>query len=202
MNHEILDLFRRRFACHSFRSERAVPQADLDVVLEAGRLSPSSFGLEHWKFLVVTGAEDKASLQAACFNQPQVGGAAVVVVILARTADLHPDSDYLRAQLAREYPGDALAPALGNYRGFFAATDVKAWSVCQCHIAAANMMTAATAVGLDSCAIGGFLPERVKEILAIDGERYEIALILPLGYCAEGAPEKLRRPMAELVEYR
>lgn len=202
MNHEILDLFRRRFACHSFQRDRAIAQADLEVVLEAGRLSPSSFGLEHWRFLVVTGAEDKARLQGACFNQPQVGEAPAVVVILAKTADLHPDTDYLKAHLAREYPGDALAPALANYRGFFANTDVKAWSVSQCHIAAANMMTAATAVGLDSCAIGGFLPDQVRDILAIDGDRYEIALILPLGYCAEPVPEKLRLPLAELVEYR
>lgn len=202
MNHAILDLFRRRFACHSFQRDRAIDQAELDVVLEAGRLSPSSFGLEHWKFLVVREAADKAALQAACFDQPQVGDAAVVVVILAKLADLHPDTEYLKAHLAREYPGDALAPALANYRGFYANTDVRAWSISQCHIAAANMMTAATAVGLDSCAIGGFLADRVKAILAIDGDRYEIALILPLGYCAEPAPEKLRLPMAELVEYR
>jgi nitroreductase len=202
MSHEILDLFRRRFACHSFLRDRAIAPSDLDVVLEAGRLSPSSFGLEHWKFLVVTKAEDKAALQGACFGQPQVGDAAAVVVILAKTADLHPDTDYLQAHLAREYPGAALAPALDNYRGFFANTDVKAWSVSQCHIAAANMMTAATAVGLDSCAIGGYLADQVKTILAIDGERYEIALILPLGYCAEAAPEKQRLPMSELVEYR
>lgn len=202
MNHDILDLFRRRYACHSFRRDQTIAPADLDVVLEAGRLSPSSFGLEHWKFLVVTGADDKAKLQGACFNQPQVGEAAVVVVILAKIADLHPDSDYLQAQLAREYPGAALASALANYRGFYAGTDVKAWSVTQCHIAAANMMTAATAVGLDSCAIGGFLADQVKDILAVDGSRYEIGLILPLGYCAEPAPEKLRLPMADLVEYR
>lgn len=202
MSHEILDLFRRRYACHTFQRDRAIARADLDVVLEAGRLSPSSFGLEQWKFVVVTRPDEKAALQAASFNQPQVGDAPAVVVILAKIADLHPDTDYIKALMAREYPGPALAPALANYRGFHANTDVKAWSISQCHIAAANMMTAATAVGLDSCAIGGFLADEVKQILAIDGDRYEIALILPLGYCAEPAPEKQRLPLAELVEYR
>lgn len=202
MNREILDLFRRRYACHAFQRDRAIERADLDVVLEAGRLSPSSFGLEQWKFIVVTQPEEKARLQAVCFNQPQVGDAPAVVVILAKIADLHPDTDYIKALMAREYPGEALAPALANYRGFHAATDVKAWSITQCHIAAANMMTAATAVGLDSCAIGGFLADEVKKLLGIDGDRYEVALILPLGYCAEPAPEKLRLPLAELVEYR
>lgn len=202
MKQAILDLFHRRYACHAFQRDRAIERTDLDVILEAGRLSPSSFGLEQWKFLVVTKPEDKAALQAACFNQPQVGDAPVVLVILAKLADLHPDTDYIKTLMAREYPGQALAPALANYRAFHANTDVKAWSVTQCHIAAANMMTAATALGLDSCAIGGFLPDRVREILGIDGERYEIALILPIGYCAESAPEKQRLPLSELVEYR
>ena len=202
MTCEILDLFRRRYACHSFLRDRAIDRADLDVVLEAGRLSPSSFGLEQWKFIVVAQPEIKTALQAVCFNQPQVGDASVVVVILAKIADLHPDTDYIETLMAREYPGAALAPALANYRDFHANTDVKAWSISQFHIAAANMMTAATAVGLDSCAIGGFLADRVKKILAIDDGRYEIALILPLGYCAEPAPEKQRLPLAELVEYR
>lgn len=202
MNHEILDLFRRRYACHAFLTDRAITQADLDVILEAGRLSPSSFGLEHWKFLVLQSADDKNALQSVCFNQPQVGQASAVIVILAKTADLHPDTDYLKTLLAREYPGEALAPALENYRGFFANTDVKAWSNSQCHIAAANMMTAATAVGLDSCAIGGYLADEVKRLFAIDGERYEIALVLALGFCADTAPEKQRLPMADLVQYR
>jgi nitroreductase len=202
MKNAILDIFRRRYACHAFQADRAIARDDLDTILEAGRLSPSSFGLEHWKFVVVTKPEEKSALQGACFNQPQVGNASVVVVILAKIADMDPDSDYIKQLMAREYPGDALAMAMENYRGFHANTDVKAWSITQCHIAAANMMTAATAVGLDSCAIGGYLPDVVRKILDIDGERYEIALILPFGYCAEPAHEKLRLPLSELVEYR
>ncbi len=202
MKNAILDIFRRRYACHAFQADRPVAKEDLDTILEAGRLSPSSFGLEQWKFVVVTKPEEKAALQGACFNQPQVGNAGAVVVILAKIADLDPDADYLKQLMAREYPGDALAMAMENYRGFHANTDVKAWSITQCHIAAANMMTAATAVGLDSCAIGGFLAEPVKKILGLEGDRYEIALILPFGYCAEPAHEKLRLPLSELVEYR
>lgn len=202
MKNAILDIFRRRFACHGFIPDRTISREDMDTVLEAGRLSPSSFGLEQWKFIVVTNPEVKTALQAACFNQPQVGNASAVVVILAKIAELDPDSEYIQKLMAREYPGEALAPALANYRGFHANTDIKAWSVTQCHIAAANMMTAATAAGLDSCAIGGFLADEVKKILEIDASRYEIALILPFGYCAESAPEKQRLPLSELVDYR
>ncbi|MDP2431742.1 MAG: NAD(P)H-dependent oxidoreductase [Pseudomonadota bacterium] len=202
MKQQLLELFNKRFACHLFQADRFIAAADLAYVLEAGRLSPSSFGLEQWRFVVLTEPRHKQDLQAACFNQPQVGSAGAVVVILAKLADMDPDSDYVRRLLAREYPGDQFEGALKNYRGFHAATDVKAWSVTQCHIAAANMMTAATAAGLDSCAIGGFDPIEVRRQLDIDPSRFEPALILAFGYCAADGGEKQRLPLDELVEYR
>ncbi len=202
MKQPLLHIFNRRHACHLFNAERQITPDDLNFVLEAGRLSPSSFGLEQWKFVVLTAPQHKLDLQAACFNQPQVGSASAIVVILAKLAELEPDADYVQRLLAREYPGEAFAPALKNYRGFHAATDVKAWSVAQCHIAAANMMTATAGIDLDSCAIGGFIPDQVMRQLAIDPTRYEPALILALGHCAQAPGEKLRLPLAELVEYR
>lgn len=202
MKAQLLDIFRRRHACHRFDAERTIAQEDLEFILEAGRLSPSSFGLEQWKFVVLSSAHDKLALQAACFDQPQVGTASHDIVILAKIADLHPDNPYVRRLLAREYPGELLAGALANYRSFHAATDVTAWSVTQCHIAAANMMTAAAGIGIDSCAIGGLRPEAVAALLALDPGRYAVALVLALGYCAEAAGDKQRLPLAELVEYR
>lgn len=202
MRQELLQVFHRRHACHLFHADHPLPRDDLDYILEAGRLSPSSFGLEQWKFLVLTGTEDKRRLQTACFDQPQVGTASAVVVILARIADLAPDSDYVRRVLMREYPGELYASALANYRGFHGATDVVAWSVTQCHIAAANMMTAAASIGIDSCAIGGFVPEEVCDLLRIDTTRFLPALILPFGYCAHDSGEKMRLPVEEVVEYR
>ena len=199
---QLLDIFHRRHACHEFRSDMPLAPADLEFILEAGRLSPSSFGLEQWKFLVLTSPAHKAALQSACFQQPQVGNASTLVVILAKLAELDPAHPYARKLLAREYPGEAFTPALENYRAFHASTDVKAWSITQGHIAAANMMTAAAGIGIDSCAIGGFLPDRVRAILGIDPAQYEVALILALGVCTQPAGEKLRLPLAELVEYR
>jgi nitroreductase len=202
MREELLDIFRKRHACHQFQAGRGIATEDLEFILEAGRLSPSSFGLEQWKFVVVTDTKRKQAMQAACFQQPQVGGADALVVILAKLAELEPDSDYLRRLMAREYPGDALEPALGNYRAFHAATDVRAWSIAQCHIAAANMMTAATGIGIDSCAIGGFDANEIRRLLDLSPARHEPALILAFGHCAHPAGEKLRLPLAELVEYR
>lgn len=202
MKTQLLEIFRRRHACHLFQADWTLPTDDLNFILEAGRLSPSSFGLEQWKFVVLSSLDQKQALQAACFQQPQVGTASVVVVVLAKLAELHPDAEYLRRLMAREYPGDALESALKNYRGFHAATDIKAWSENQCHIAAANMMTAAAGINIDSCAIGGFDADTVRDLLEIDPTRYHPSLILAFGQCAQLPGEKMRLPLEELVEYR
>lgn len=203
MKNQLLAAFQRRHACHLFQADRPLNADDLAFILEAGRLSPSSFGLEQWKFVVLTKPEDKQALQAASFNQPQVGSASAIIVILARLADMDPDSAFVRRLMAREYPEKtALAGALKNYRSFHAATDIKAWSAAQCHIAAANMMTAAAGIGIDSCAIGGFSPDEVCDLLNIDPVRFLPTLILPLGFCAHDSGEKIRLPMEEIAEYR
>jgi nitroreductase len=202
MKSQLLDIFRRRHACHLFQADRPLAADDLNFILEAGRLSPSSFGLEQWKFVVLTSSDQKLALQEACFQQPQVGTASAVIVVLAKLAELDPDSEYLHRLMAREYPGEALAGALKNYRSFHAATNIKAWSENQCHIAAANMMTAAAGIGIDSCAIGGFDPAEVQRLLEIDPARQHPSLILSFGYCAQAAGEKMRLPLEELVEYR
>jgi nitroreductase len=64
------------------------------------------------------------------------------------------------------------------------------------------MMTAAAGVGIDSCAIGGFVPEEVGRLLEIDPRYGFPVLILPLGYCAQPPGEKQRLPREEVVEYR
>ncbi len=201
MRNELLTAFHRRHASHSF-TDRPIAEPDLEYVLEAGRLSPSAFGLEPWHFVVCQGATDKSALQAACFGQPQVGGAAAVIVILARVSDLAPDQAYALQLLEREYPGERFANGLAMYRDFYANTDITAWSITQCHIAAANMMTAAAVIGLDSCPIGGYIPDAVATVIDADPARFRPALVLALGYSNETIPAKQRLDMDALVTRR
>ena len=48
----VLDVFHFRYACKEFDPKKKIPKKDFDVLLETARLSPSSFGLEPWRFLL------------------------------------------------------------------------------------------------------------------------------------------------------
>ena len=49
----VLNAFRFRHACKSYDAAKKIPADDFAYILETERLSPSSFGLEPWRFLVV-----------------------------------------------------------------------------------------------------------------------------------------------------
>lgn len=196
----LINLMRRRYACHAFRPDAAIAEADLQAVLEAGRLAPSSFGLEPWRFLVVRDPARLPELQDACFGQPQAVTCSALVVILAGVADMAPDSATLRARLLREHPDD-FAAGLAAYRQFHAATQMRAWASAQCMLAAMQMMLAATACGLGSCALGGFDEQRLGAILGIDLKREAVALLLALGRCAQAPGTKRRVPLTQLTQY-
>jgi nitroreductase len=191
-----------RHACKVFDETRPLARADLDYVLEAGRLSPSSLGLEPWRFIAVEDGGLRRHLRPACWNQSQITTCGAVIVVLALKAELAPATGYARRMLGRLVASEAeLDEAMQIYHQIVHG-DLTAWSVAQCYIAAADMMIAAAVIGIDSCPMGGFEPEAVAEVLKIDRARYEVALLVALGYRAQPQPAKHRLPVDQVVQYR
>lgn len=94
---EILDAFNFRFACKDFNPNKKISDEDFAFILETGRLSPSSFGFEPWKFIVVQNMELRERLKEyAPGVQHQLPTASHFVLLLSRKADdLMPNSDYI-----------------------------------------------------------------------------------------------------------
>jgi len=193
-----------RYACKAFDPDRKIPKEDLEYILECGRLSPSSFGVEQWKFLVVQNQEMKDEIQKVSWNQKQVGTCSDLVIILARK-DVRSTDPYVQKQLKRYgLPEDKYQKFLKLYADWVDGRDdeiLELWSEKQAYIAAANMMTGAAFIGIDSCPIEGFDCEAVDKILGIDTTTFQTALVLPFGYRADIPKEKKRLPFDEVVEY-
>lgn len=71
-----------RHACKIFDETKKISSDDLNFILEAGRKSPSSFGQEPWKFLVITNPELKAKIRPFCWDQPQITTCSIVYFFL------------------------------------------------------------------------------------------------------------------------
>jgi len=189
-----------RHACKEFDG-RKIPKEDFDYILEAGRLSPSSFGMEPWRFLVVTDPKTKADLRPLCWDQKQITTCSHLVVIKNQIA-LVQDDAYIQKMFARRgLPADATAAYIDRYKSFLKEQDIPAWTAKQCYIAMESMLLAAAFKKIDSCPIEGFEKERVEAYFDLDTSKEQIAVIVAFGYRKNRQPPKHRLPLEEIVTY-
>lgn len=204
---DVLKALQFRHACKKFNPDIKIPLDILNEVLECARLSPSSFGMEPWKFLVIRNTEIRQLLQNACWGQPQITDCSDVIVVLDKKDLTRPDSDYVKQQFnRRNLTADAEQAYMDKYRQHYQAEieplmSNYAWDSKQCYIALSNIMTAAAAAGVDSCPIEGFAKKQVEEALHLDTARFEVVVIVALGYRAGEQTERLRLAFDQVVEF-
>lgn len=204
----VLDAMQFRHACKKFDPARKIPASELDEILECARLSPSSFGMEPWKFLVIQDQKLRQELRKGCWDQPQITDASDVIVLLATPSAVTPDSDYVKAKFGgRPLPPEAIDAYIERYKQHHIKEiqphmSLYAWTSKQCYIALSNIMAAAAAVGIDSCPIEGFEKHAVEETLGLDTSQYEVAVVVTLGYRAGDQTPRIRRDKHQVIEYR
>jgi nitroreductase len=179
--------------------------------LEAGRVSPSSFGLEPWHFLVITNAKIKEALSAACLGQPQVTTCSHFVVLLSKKAKFFDKkSEYLDEAFDRIAKDESsLKEAKKAFDGFLKndlGTDVQNWAKMQVYLASANMMSAAAFLGIDSCPMEGFNAKALRKALVqnvseFDKKSYEIAYVIAFGYRVNKPHDKIRWPLERVTTF-
>ena len=197
-------MMNHRYACKLFTDQK-IPKEDLEFILEAGRLSPSSFGVEQWKFVVVQNQAIKEEIEKVAWNQKQISTCSDLLIILARK-DVRSCDAYTQKQLKRwGLPEEGYKGLMGLYKNWVDGRDdhtIEMWSEKQCYIAAGNLMSAAAFIGIDSCPIEGFMSDKVDEILALDTTVFQSALVIPFGYRASEQREKHRLSFDEVVDFR
>ncbi|KAB2318117.1 NAD(P)H-dependent oxidoreductase [Betaproteobacteria bacterium SCN1] len=211
----LLEAFNFRHACKRFDPARRIPDAQFRALLECARLSPSSFGFEPWRFVVVQDPALREKLRAVVWGaQGQFPTASHVVLILARRDDMLPGSDYTEHMMrdVLGMPEEAIARRHIFYPGFhsedFRLDSPRAvfdWSCHQAYIALANLMTGAALLGIDSCPIEGFHRENAETVLReaglLEGGHFGLAVMAAFGYRASPQPDKRRQPFDDVVRW-
>ena len=207
MNNNFSKAMDFRHACKVFDDTKKISKEEMHFILEAGRKSPSSFGMEGWKFLVITNDALKEKLRPACWDQVQITSCSHLVIVLATIDAVKVESGIPEKRFARR---DMPQESLDFYMKLYAEhlketlstdTNIYHWTARQSYIALGNMMTAAAYIGIDSCPIEGFEKEKVEAILDIDTNKYQLAVIVPFGYRLNEQSEQLRLPFEEVVTF-
>jgi nitroreductase len=205
MNHKILKPWHFRHACKLFDENKRIAQETLLTIIESGRLTPSSFGMEPTRLIVIQSPDLKAALRPHCWNQVQITTASEVVVYLSKK-NLRSTNPYVKEMFSRrDLPKEALTKYLevyGNHLDHHSDEMLTQWAMKQAYLMASSMMTCAAMLDVDSCPIEGFIKEEVEKLLDIDTNEYEVALITTFGYRVNSRSECLRLSHNDMVSFR
>ena len=203
---DFLDAMAFRHACKRFDTAKKIPEEAFSAILEAARLSPSSFGMEPWRLIVVRTSEAREALKPICWNQNQITECSELVIFTTDNGAVRSGSDYVKAMFERRgLSEEATGQYLGVYANYLAPIEadgklLQNWTAKQCYIAAANMMTCAASMKIDSCPIEGFEKEKVEAYLGLDENR-SVALMVAFGYRVNPQPGRKRLKREEIVTY-
>ncbi len=207
MKNKFTEAMAFRHACKAFDETKKISDKEIRYILEAGRTAPSSFGMEAWKFLVITNKKLKAKLRPLCWNQPQITSCSHLVVVLAGIENAKPSSGEPQKRFGRRPLSpeqiDGYIDLYSNHLTDTLSSDenIYAWTAKQTYIAVGNMMTAGAFIGVDSCPIEGFDKSDVDKALDLDTTQYQVAMLLPFGYRINEQSSQLRLPFDEVVEF-
>jgi len=203
-----LEALSRRYSVKKFNQE-TVPQEVLYNILESGKLSASSLGLQPYKILVVESEAMKQKLIPAFYNPSQISTCSHLIVIVSKkTVEEQYLNGYFRhISEVREMPLENLDPFRNSIDQHIQKNrdDIFNWAEKQSYIVLANLMYAAAIENVDTCPMEGFRQNVIEEILEINPEAEKATVTLALGYRSEEDHfqhlKKVRKPDEKLFKF-
>ncbi len=205
------EILNFRYACKRY-SNKDITKEDLDKILNAGILAPSSCGIEHFRFLAIESEDEVNKLPDYCMKQGTARTANKAIIVLAgKKATVGPGTDiYNWHAEKRANVLNKILPEDKQVTPEFVAErfnifcdkeeqDFMNWSKQNSYLAAMNIMNQAAALKIDSCPVEGFEQEKFNELYPQFKDEYEIALVITLGYRDEEPQERIRLDFNEMV---
>jgi len=179
-----------RYATKKFDASKKISHQDLDSLLEATRLSASSYGLQPYHVFVISDPEIREKLKPVSWNQSQITDASHLIVF-AHATDFGEElvDDFItNLSDTRDIPLDGLNGYAEMMKSNLVGlpTDVKAsWAGKQVYIALGNALQAAAELKIDTCPMEGFQAEEYNKILGLTEKDLNAAVVLAVGYRSE-----------------
>jgi nitroreductase len=207
---QFVDALQWRYATKAFDPARKIAAETWTALEDSLVLSASSFGLQPYRFLVISDPAKRASLLPHAWGQRQVVDASHFVVFAARTAVTEAEIDaFLKLTAStRGIPVEALAGYRGMMTGMLLSDGFKPfaphWAARQAYIALGSLLTGAALLGVDTCPMEGFVPTEFDKILGLPEQGLTAVVACALGYRSAddkyAGLAKVRPPKSSLLQ--
>ena len=195
---ETITAIKERRSVKHYDNAHEMSEAEINALLELALLSPTSFNMQNWRFVVVTDPEKRAAIQAAAWNQAQVTEASITILLCANL-NAHEDAGryWVHApQSVQDMLIPMIAPLYQNNAQLRRDEAMRSIG-----IAAQTLMLTAKSMGYDSCPMIGFDPEKVAEIIELP-ENHVIGMMLTVGKALKDANVRSGQLLYDEVVFR
>ena len=198
-----------RYATKEYDTTKKLTDEQLDVLLKAIELTPTSFGIQAYKAIVVTNPEIRAKLRAAAWNQPQITDASHLIVFAVPTnlSEAHVDEYVANIAKVRNVSLESLNEYSGMMKGSVSSKTPEQrteWLAKQVYIALGFLLETAAIENIDATPMEGFDPKQFDEILGLAAENLTSVVIATVGFRSESDAyaklAKVRYGREELVK--
>lgn len=176
-----------RYATKRMVADKAIPQEKVNTIVEAIRLSASSYGLQPYNLLVIQDKELLKKIQPIAYNQPQIGETSTLLVFAVwdKPTQERIDAYFNLIASERGIPLEALAGFKTTVEGTISNLDEATafnWMARQAYIALGTGLAAAAIEKVDATPMEGFNPTGLDELLGLTEKGLKSVILLPLGY--------------------
>lgn len=194
-NTNVVDAMKWRYAVNKFDAKK-LSDSEIDGLLQSVILSPSSFGLQPWKFIVVTNPDIRQKLREAGYGQPKISESSHLIVFAVKKNinDALVDSFMTTVSKVRGIPLEGLKGYSDMLKGSIARKTAEQrieWAARQAYIALGVLITTAAIHGIDAAPMEGFDPKKFDEILGLEKLGLESKVIAAVGFRASDDPSAL-----------
>lgn len=183
---KLIESLQWRSATKQFDTTKQVSQDDLETLIAAANLAPTSGGMQPFKLIVISNKELMNSLVEDSYNQAQVAqGSHLLVFAVENHLDGIVDRYITRASEVRNMKKEDLqgyADSMNYYIGGMDKLTQYNWAKSQAFISLGMVMATAADLKIDSCPMEGFVPENYSEKLGLKEHSLTPVVILPIGY--------------------
>lgn len=208
---DMINALEWRYATKKFDESKIIDSDKIELLKNAFNLTPTSYGLQPLKLVVIKSQELKNKLFEHSYNQIQVKTASHVLVICIENTI---DEKFIRHifELQKEIR-NVKDEIVNPFREFLikdfdkrSEQDIKEWGKNQAYLAMGNLLTVCAAEKIDACPMEGFVSSAYDDILGLKEKDLSSALVLPIGYRAKDDKfadfKKVRRSQEEtIIEY-
>lgn len=206
---QLIKNLKWRYATKKYDTSKKVKSEDLEIIKEAIQLSPTSYGLQLFKVLVIEDPAIREKLRPASWDQPQITDASHLLVFCGYNDVTDEDVDAYINLKAQTH--DVEVASLKGSSDFMkmkmkekSSEEKQSWTAKQTYIALSNALNACAELQLDSTPMEGFGPESYNEILGLKEKNLNADVVLAIGYRSEEddlqSAKKIRKQLEDIFE--